>query len=138
MFCLVLRYGISTTLLQILISLRFPIHPYKGVHCCYRKGYLRFRRHRRLYFEKITAPNISAYFAYFPREASRVEFFLHTLAGLPGNFRKSSLEQLFCREPVNACFSKKDLHSILISGIFQNFKNIQGQAASCNLKLAVC
>ena len=34
MFFLVLSYGISTTLLQILISLRFPIHPSKGAHWC--------------------------------------------------------------------------------------------------------
>ena len=34
---LVLSYGISTTLLQILSSLRFPIHPVKEVHWCSRK-----------------------------------------------------------------------------------------------------
>ena len=34
MFFLVLSYGISTTLLQILSSLRFPIHQVKGVHWC--------------------------------------------------------------------------------------------------------
>ena len=37
MFFLVLSYGISTTLLQILSSLRFPIHSVKGVHWCSRK-----------------------------------------------------------------------------------------------------
>ena len=37
MLLFVLSYGISTTLLQILISLRFPIHPFKGVHWCSRK-----------------------------------------------------------------------------------------------------
>ena len=37
MFFLGLIYGIITTLLQILISLRFPIHPSKGVHWCSRK-----------------------------------------------------------------------------------------------------
>ena len=31
MFFIVLSYGISTTLLQILISLRFPIHSSKGI-----------------------------------------------------------------------------------------------------------
>ena len=34
MFFLVLSYGISTTFLQILSSLRFPIHQVKGVHWC--------------------------------------------------------------------------------------------------------
>ena len=56
MFFLVFCYGISTTLIQTIISLRFPIHPFKGgdevaVYWC---------------FEKTTAPKISAYFAYFP------------------------------------------------------------------------
>ena len=37
MFFLVLSYGMGITLLQILISLRFPIHPFKGVHWCSRK-----------------------------------------------------------------------------------------------------
>ena len=37
MFFLVPSYGISTTLLQILSSLRFPIYPFKGVHWCSRK-----------------------------------------------------------------------------------------------------
>ena len=45
MFFLLLSCGISTTLLQILISLRFPIHPFKGVHWCSRKGYLNIRKH---------------------------------------------------------------------------------------------
>ena len=36
MLFLVLSYGISTTLLQILISLRFPIHSFKGIHWCSR------------------------------------------------------------------------------------------------------
>ena len=37
MLFLALNYGISTTLLQILISLRFPIHPFKGGLWCSRK-----------------------------------------------------------------------------------------------------
>ena len=36
MFFLVLSYGVSTTSLQILSSLRFPIHQVKGVHWCSR------------------------------------------------------------------------------------------------------
>ena len=67
MFVLVFSYGISTTLLQILISLRFPIHPSKGVHWCSRK---RLFEHSQASvhwcFEKITAPKIFTYFAYFP------------------------------------------------------------------------
>ena len=67
MLFLVLSYGISTTLLQILISLRFPIHPFKGVHWCSRKR--PFEHSEASFhwcFKKTTAPKISAYFAYFP------------------------------------------------------------------------
>ena len=67
MLFLVLNYGISTTLLQILISLRFPIYPFKGVYWCSRK---RLFEHSEASvhccFKKTTAPKISAYFAYFP------------------------------------------------------------------------
>ena len=67
MFFLVLSYGVRTTLLQILISLRFPMNPFKGVHWCSRK---RLFEHSEASvhwcFEKITAPKISGYFAYFP------------------------------------------------------------------------
>ena len=81
MFFLVLSYGISTTLLQILSSLRFHIHSVKGVHCCSRKKL----------FEHSEASILED-------ETSRVEFFLSTLVGLPGITPKSSLEQLFCRQ----------------------------------------
>ena len=37
MLFVVLSYGTSTTLLQLLISLRFPTHPFKGVCWCSRK-----------------------------------------------------------------------------------------------------
>ena len=67
MLFLVLSYGISTTLMQILISLRFPIYSFKGVHWCSRK---RLFEHLEAFvywcFEKTTAPKVSAYFAYFP------------------------------------------------------------------------
>ena len=65
MFFLVLSYGISITLLQILSSLRF--HPVKGVHWgVLEKSYLKIRKHPSWCFKKTTAPKISAYFAYFP------------------------------------------------------------------------
>ena len=37
-----------------------------------------------------------------------VESVLSTLVDLPGSFPKSLLEQLFCREPVDACFCTKE------------------------------
>ena len=100
MLFLVLSYGISTTLLQIRISLRFPIHPFKGIHWCSRK---RLFEHSEASvhwcFKKTTAPKISAYFAYFPATfCIHPGFFLSTLVGLPGIAPKSSLEHLFCRQ----------------------------------------
>ena len=66
MLFLVLSYVTSTTLLQILISLRFPIYPFKGVHWCSRK---RLFEHSEASvhwcFKKTAAQKISGYFAYF-------------------------------------------------------------------------
>ena len=117
MFFLVFNYGISTTLLQI----RFPCHPSKGVHGCSRK---------RL-FELSVAPVRECFenncfknfwiFCILSSETFRVEFFLSTLADPPGIFLKRSLEQLFWREPVSACFCKKDLHSTLYLRNFPEF-----------------
>ena len=67
MLFLVLSYGISTTLLQILTSLRFPIHLFKGVYwCCRKRLFEHSEASVRWFFKKTTAPKISAYFAYFP------------------------------------------------------------------------
>ena len=66
MFFLVLSYGISTTLLQILSSQRFPIHPAKGSIGVLEKSYFNIRRHPSWCFEKTTARKVFAYFAYFP------------------------------------------------------------------------
>ena len=95
-FFFVLSYGISSTLLQITISIRFPIHPSEGVHWCSRKKLFELLEASVHWcFEKIIAPKISAYFlAKHPGWCS----FLSTLAGFLGIFPKSSLEQLFCRE----------------------------------------
>ena len=67
MFFPMRSYGISITLLQVLISLRFPFHPFKGVN--------RWRSRKRLFklskalirscFEKLTTRDI---FAYFPAQ----------------------------------------------------------------------
>ena len=88
---LVLSYCISTTLLQILISLRFPIHPFNSVHWCSRKllfEHLEASVH--WCFKKTTATKISAYFAYSPAK--------HPGWSNPGIAPKSSLEQPFCRQ----------------------------------------
>ena len=71
MFFLVLSCGISTTLLQMLIFLQFPIHPSKGVHWYSRKSQFELSEASVHWcFEKITAPKISAYLAYFPAKHS--------------------------------------------------------------------
>ena len=63
MFFLVLSYGISTTLLQIRISLRFPIYSLKSVQCCSGKRLFELSEVSiHWHFEKITASIISAYF----------------------------------------------------------------------------
>ena len=96
-FFLVLSYGISTTLLQILSSLRFPIHQVKGVHWCSRKkaiwtfgsispGLLKKQLLQKFLHTLHTfQQNIQGW------------VLLSTLVGFPGITPKSSLEQLFCR-----------------------------------------
>ena len=140
MFVLVLSYGISTTLLQILISLRFPIHPSKGVH-----WYFGLKRHFELLeasvhwrFEKITALKVSAYFAYFPAKhpgwsSSQV----HSQAFL-GFFQKA-LQSSYPVENLLAPTSiKGNSTASAISEIFQNFKNMQGKAGGCNINTCNC
>ena len=92
MFFLVLNYGISATLLQI----RFPCHPSKGVHWCSRKRLFELSEVPvRGCFEKNNYFKNFWIFCILSSETSRVEFFLSTLADLPGIFPKRSLEQLF-------------------------------------------
>ena len=107
--CLSVLKQQSITLLQILISLWFPIHSSQDIHLCSRKKLFEFSEASIHWcLEKITSPKISAY---FPAEHLWWHPFLSTLVGLPGTFPKCSLEQLSCKEPVSACFCKKELHS---------------------------
>ena len=68
MFFPVRSYGISITLLQVLISLRFLFHPFKGINwwCSRKRLFKLLEALIRRCFEKLTARDISAYFAYFP------------------------------------------------------------------------
>ena len=76
MLFLVPSYGISTTLLQVLSSLRFHIHPLKGVHWCSRKKLFELSEASVHWcFGKTTAPEISACFAYFPAKNSGLSSF---------------------------------------------------------------
>ena len=72
-------------------------------------------------FEKITSQKISAEFASFLSETSRMDFFLSALAGVLGIFPKTSLEQILCREPASVCLCKKELHS---TRFLRNFPEI--------------
>ena len=131
MFFLVLSYSISTTLLQILISLQFPIHSSKCVHWCSRKRPFEFSEASAHWcFEKLTAPKIPAYFL---AKHPRWSLFKYTCRS-SWNFPKSCLEQLFCREPFSAFFCKKELHRQRNFSNFPALKNVEGKAGNCNLK----
>ena len=113
MFFPVLSFGISTILLQILISLWFPFHPSKGVYWCSRKrlvGWTFGSTHPLVFWKNNYYKNFSI-FCILSSETPRVEFFLSTFADFTETFPKRSLEQLFWREPVSVCFCKKELHS---------------------------
>ena len=97
MFFLVVSYGISTTLLQILSFLRFPIHQVKGVHWCSRKKLIEHLEASILVNKKNNCSKNFCILCMLSSETSKVEFFLSTLVGLPRITLKSSLEQLFCR-----------------------------------------
>ena len=85
-------------------------HP-KASICVLEKGYLSFRKHPFIVFWKHKCSEHFCIICIISRETSRVGIFLHTLAGLPWSFPKSSFEQLFCREAVSTCFCKKETHS---------------------------
>ena len=129
---LVFSFGISTTQLQILISLQFPIHPTKGVQwCCRKRLFELFEASVHLYFEKLTAQKVSAYLpATHPGWSS---FQVHSQA-FPRLFRKV-LQSSYSVENLLAPASvKRNSTAHVFSGIFQNFKNMQGKAGDCNLK----
>ena len=92
--CLVLRYSISTTLPQILISLRIQS---KASISVLEKVIWTFRSIRPLVFWKNNCSENFCTLCILSSETSRIEFFLSTLVHLPEIFPKSSLEQLLCR-----------------------------------------
>ena len=93
MFFLVLSYGISTTLLQILSSLRFRIYPVKGVHWCSRKKlfehleasilvFFKKKRHRKFLhslhtFQQNIQDCLLIKYAYRPSWDYSKKFFIH-------------------------------------------------------------
>ena len=92
MFFLVLSYGISTTLLQILSSLRFPIHPVKGVHWCSRKKLFEHSEASVLVFKKNSCSENFCILRILSSKTSSIGFFLSTLASLPVITPKSNLD----------------------------------------------
>ena len=95
--------------LEIIISLRFPIHPSKDLRRSSRKKLFKFSEaFVHCCCEK---KNCSESFCIHSSKMQKVGSFLSAFSGLSGTFPRSSLEQLFCRESVRACFCKKELHS---------------------------
>ena len=87
MFFLAVSYGISTTLRQILISPRFPIHLSNGFHWCSRKKLFELSdAFGHWCFEKITTAKI---FTSFPaKQPGWSSFSVHSQA-FPGFFQKA-------------------------------------------------
>ena len=82
---LVVIWHITITLLQSLITLRLPIHPSRGAHCCSWKGFVNFRSTCPLVFEQNSC---SKNFWKLPSKTTIVASFPTTLVGLPGSFLK--------------------------------------------------
>ena len=92
MFFPVLSYGISTLLLQILSSLRFPIHQVKGVHWCSRKKLFEHSEASVLVFKKNSCSENFCILRILSSKTSSIGFFLSTLASLPVITPKSNLD----------------------------------------------
>ena len=71
----------------------------------------------------------------YTSKTSRMESFFNIFTDFHGNFLRSYSEQLLCREPVSACFSKKNSTADIISRIFQNFKDARFKAVIWKLSL---
>ena len=122
MFFLVLICGITTTLPQI----RFPCHTSKCVHWCTRKRLFELSQAPVCgCFEKNNCFKTFWICCILSSKTSTLEFFMSTLGDLPGIFPKSSLEQLCWRELVGPASVKWNFTEHVISGTFQNFKNMQ-------------
>ena len=111
MLFLVLSYGISTTLLQILISLRFPIYPFKGGHWCSRKSL----------FEHSEAPSIGVL------KKQMLRKFLHTLHTFQRNIQGRVLFK-YTRRPSWDCSEKLFRAAILQTGIYPSNLDIRYSA----------
>ena len=95
MLFLMLCYDISVTLLQILISRRFPIHPFKGVHWCCRK---RLFEHSEASVHWCFKKQLLRKFLHiFQRNIQGGVIFKYTRRP-SWDCSKASLEQLFCRQ----------------------------------------
>ena len=103
--CLIIQH--HYTLLQIPITLWFPIHPSRVFHWCSRMNAVRISGNiRPLLFRKNSC---SKSFWKFAGKTSMAESFVSTRTGLRATFPESCLEQLFFREPFRGRFYKKKL-----------------------------
>ena len=132
MFFLAVSYGISTTLRQILISPRFPIHSSNGFHWCSRKKLFELSdAFGHWCFEKITTAKI---FTSFPAKQPWWSSFSVHSQTFPGFFQKALQGSYSVENLLAPVLIKRNSTAYVISGIFQNFKNTQGKARGCNLK----
>ena len=92
-------WHITITLLQSLITLRLPIHPSRGAHCCSSKVFLNFRKH----LHKIAGLKTFGNFPVKHPWWCPFQLPLQVFLGISKNI-------LFCKE-LSACFCKKKLYS---------------------------
>ena len=107
-FSFVQLFSINIIVIQLLISLQFPTHPYKGCPMVFQTNRcLNFLKHPSISVsEKIATQNIFGNF----------------LSTLRSFLKKSCSEQLFCREPVFTCFWKKEFPSTCYLRNFLEFQ----------------
>ena len=116
MFFLALSYGISTTLLQILISLRCPINSSKGVHWCSRKRLFELSSASVHWcFGKITALKV---FAYFPAKQPGWSSFSVQMQAFLGFFQKALKSSYSVENLLAPASIKRNSTAHVISGVF--------------------
>ena len=116
MFFLALSYGISTTLLQILISLRCPINSSKGVHWCSRKRLFELSSASVHWcFGKITALKV---FAYFPAKQPGWSSFSVQMQAFLGFFQKALKNSYSVENLLAPASIKRNSTAHVISGVF--------------------
>ena len=113
LLCLVIQH--QHHFATITYSLQFPLHPFRGIHWCSRKKFALFLRDtcQLIYGKELRREFIS--------KTSIEESFLSKLTVFHRSFSQSYLQQLFCIEPFNAYFCKKETP---LQTLFQENKEV--------------